>query len=91
MISVEENAKLQRANFEAEREMERTREYEMMGRQMGRLDLINGERHRRRINTSEREEGAEVDVLGLGRRLLDADESEMGAHNNNNNNEEEWD
>jgi hypothetical protein len=83
MISTSENAKLQRANFEAEREMERTREYEMMGRQMGRLDLFNGKHTGRqgRRNLSELEEdgGGDVDVLGLGPKAEEVDECGMGG------------
>lgn len=74
MMSVEENAKLQRANFEAEREMERTREYELMGRQMGHMSLVTGrdggKQARKLHNTGDEED--EVDVLGLGKRLDEA-------------------
>ena len=74
MMSVEENAKLQRANFEAEREMERTREYELMGRQMGHMSLVagrDGGKQARKLRSTGDEED-EVDVLGLGKRLDEA-------------------
>jgi Uma2 family endonuclease len=73
MISAQENAKLQRANFEAEQEEQRKREYELMGRQLGKMDLVSNATSRySRRSTNDRED--EVDVLGLAQ---DIDESDM--------------
>lgn len=76
MISAQENARLQRANFEAEQELQRTREYETMGRQLGKMDL-SGRCSKQRASTNERE-GGDIDVLGLGPGLHDIDETDMG-------------
>ncbi|UZJ52376.1 hypothetical protein CBS101457_001696 [Exobasidium rhododendri] len=80
LISVKENAKLQRANYEAERKMERTREYELMGRQMSKLNLAKS-RHigRSELHNAGVMEEDNVDVLGLGHGLQDADETGQEA------------
>lgn len=70
LISAEENAKLQRANFEAEQEMQRKRQYELIDKDLGSMNLVTNDQSRHwRSNTIDREE--EVDVLGLGRDRQD--------------------
>lgn len=70
LISAEENAKLQRANFEAELELQRVRQYESIDKQMGTMNLVTSDSRRHwKSNTIDREE--DVDVLGLGRDRQD--------------------
>lgn len=86
MISAQENARLQRANFEAEKRLQISRDEELIGRQMGKMDLASNASSRyagsRREGSANEREEDDVDVLGLAQ---DIDESDMAIQDS-----EDW-